>query len=120
MTDDKTQRKTTRRRFLRGAAVGAAGATLVGCAGGEPADGSGPAVHTNKHLTWRLASSFPRSLDTLFGCAETLSECLETMSGGRFRLRQHRPSRSRQACGHQFKAELRCRYLGFRRSELES
>ncbi len=86
MTDDKTQRKTTRRRFLRGAAVGAAGATLVGCAGGEPADGSGPAVHTNKRVTWRLASSFPRSLDTLFGCAETLSECLETMSGGRFRL----------------------------------
>jgi TRAP-type mannitol/chloroaromatic compound transport system substrate-binding protein len=69
--------------------VGAAGATLAGCTGGDPDEGSGPAVHTNKRVIWRLASSFPRSLDTLFGCAEALSECLETISAGRFRLRPY-------------------------------
>ena len=89
MADDKTRRKHTRRRFLRGAVVGAAGATLAGCSGSSSSEDSGPAVHTNKRVTWRLASSFPRSLDTLFGCAETLSECLESMSGGRFRLRPY-------------------------------
>ena len=89
MADDKTRRKTTRRRFLRGAAVGAAGATLAGCSGGAPGEGTGPVVQTNKRVTWRLVSSFPRSLDTLFGCAERLSECLESMSAGRFRLRPY-------------------------------
>ena len=28
---------------------------------------SGPAVQTQKKIRWNLASSFPRSLDTLFG-----------------------------------------------------
>ena len=88
MADDKTRPRPTRRRFLQGAAVGA-GATLAGCSGGGAGEGNGPAVHTGKRVTWRLASSFPRSLDTLFGCAETLSECLETISAGNFRLRPY-------------------------------
>ena len=89
MSENKKPVDPTRRRFLRGAAVGAAGATLAGCTTGTPAGESGPAVHTSERLTWRLASSFPRSLDTLFGCTETLAECLQTMSGGRFRLRPY-------------------------------
>ncbi|NIM00900.1 MAG: ABC transporter substrate-binding protein [Acidobacteria bacterium] len=89
MADKGEHRRTTRRRFLHGAAVGAAGATLAGCTGSAPADGSAPAVQGNKRVTWRLASSFPRSLDTLFGCAETLAESLESMSGGMFRVRPY-------------------------------
>ena len=86
----KNDKKPSRRRFIRGAATGAAGAVgaaLTGCAGQAP--GSGPAVHTAERVTWRLASSFPRSLDTLFGCAEGLAESLESMSGGTFRLRPY-------------------------------
>jgi TRAP-type mannitol/chloroaromatic compound transport system substrate-binding protein len=88
MADKKTPQDPTRRRFLRGAAAGVAATTLAGCSSGT-GEAAGPAVHTGKNVIWRLASSFPRSLDTLFGATETLSECLETMSGGRFRIRPY-------------------------------
>ena len=87
MADETTRGATTRRRFLRGAAAGAAGAAVVACSGDTT--NSAPAVQTGRRVIWRLASSFPRSLDTLFGCAETLVECLESMSGGMFRLRAY-------------------------------
>ena len=69
-----------RRDFLKKlagstAVVGTAG--LAAC-GGEQA--SGPAVHTGKKVRWRLASSFPRSLDTLFGGAEVLAERVKAMT----------------------------------------
>ena len=50
-----------RRSFLRGAAAGVAAATAAAPAIAQ----SQPAIH------WRMASSFPKSLDTLFGAAET-------------------------------------------------
>ena len=85
-----------RRDFLRRAGAGLAGAGvagLAGCAGGEsdsdPAGGSGPAVHTRKRIQWRLASSFPRGLDTIYGGAEVLAERLEAMSEGRFKIRPY-------------------------------
>ena len=31
--------------------------------------GAAPAVHAQPALRWRLASSFPKSLDTIFGAA---------------------------------------------------
>ena len=72
-----------RREFLRGAGVGAAGA-LVGCGG--PQGEGGPAVQTQRKVQWRLASSFPSSLDTLYGGAEVLAERVEAMSGGSFKI----------------------------------
>ena len=76
----------TRRGFLKGAAVGAAGAAITGCATG---DAESAAVHTQERVTWRLASSFPRSLDTLFGCNEELAKRLEAISGGTFTIRAY-------------------------------
>ncbi len=74
-----------RRKFLkRGLAAAGAGAVAAcGGGGGE----RGPAVHTRQSVTWRLASSFPRSLDTIYGAAEVLAERVEAMSEGRFRVR---------------------------------
>ena len=74
-----------RRRFLGHGALGLGAATLAACAG--DAGGDAPAVQTNKKVTWRLASSFPRGLDTIFGAAEVMAERLEKMSDGRFRVR---------------------------------
>ena len=76
----------TRRDFLHRSLIGTAAlaGTAAGCAG--PQDGA-PAVHTQKSVTWRLASSFPRGLDTIFGAAEVLAERLEAMSDGKFRIR---------------------------------
>ncbi len=74
-----------RRDLLRHAVLGASGAALVaGCAG---APGAAPAVRTRTRLNWRLASSFPRSLDTIYGAAEVLAKRLESLSEGAFSVR---------------------------------
>ena len=69
-----------RRRVLQ---LGGAG-LLVACGQKE---GSGPAVHTKKKVRWRMASSFPRSLDTLYGSAEILAERVKVMTDGNFDIR---------------------------------
>jgi TRAP-type mannitol/chloroaromatic compound transport system substrate-binding protein len=43
--------------------------------------GSGPII------TWRLASSFPKGLDTIFGASESLAKRVSDLSGGRFTIR---------------------------------
>lgn len=75
-----------RRAFL-GALV--AGAAVGACEGPKPrprarstsVDGDGP------RTVWRLASSFPRSLDTIYGAAEVLAERVAAMTDGRFEIR---------------------------------
>ncbi len=75
-----------RRRFLRQGLAGAAGAGAVAACGG-PSGSEAPAVHTQKSVTWRLASSFPPGLDTIYGAAEVMAQRVEAMSDGRFRIR---------------------------------
>jgi len=78
-----------RRDFLKKLASGTAvagAAGLAACAGSEQ---GGPAVHTGKKVRWRLASSFPRSLDTLFGGAEVLAERVSAMTDGQFDIRAY-------------------------------
>jgi len=36
--------------------------------------GMAPAVHAQEAIRWRLASSFPKSLDTIYGSAETFAK----------------------------------------------
>jgi TRAP-type mannitol/chloroaromatic compound transport system substrate-binding protein len=67
-----------RREFLRKAGVGAA----AGAAVAAPA-----IVKAQPTLNWRLASSFPKSLDTLFGAAEHAAKRVAEMSGGKFNIR---------------------------------
>lgn len=75
-----------RRTFLAKASVGTA-ALAAGCGGGSQGEAGGPAVQARPRVRWRLASSFPRSLDTIFGAAETLSTRLEALTEGRFSVR---------------------------------
>ncbi len=75
-----------RRDFLKGAGVGvaaSAAAALQACAKKESAGAAGelPAIH------WRLASSFPKSLDTIYGAAEVLANRLDKITGGKFQIR---------------------------------
>ena len=51
--------------------------------------GVAPAVHAQAAVRWRLASSFPKSLDTIFGSAEMLSKTVKAMSGGKFEISVH-------------------------------
>ena len=57
---------------------------------GVLAAGTAPAlVHAQANLRWRLASSFPKSLDTIFGAAELFAKKVGEMSGGKFQISVH-------------------------------
>ena len=66
-----------RRRFLTAAALGAAGAA-AGAAPVRAADAP--------EVTWRLTSSFPKSLDLLFGGADLFARQVHDITGGRFHI----------------------------------
>ena len=53
------------------------------------AAGAAPAVHAQSTLRWRIASSFPKSLDTLFGVCEVFAKKVGELSGGKFTVSTH-------------------------------
>ena len=81
-----------RRNFVQKATaglVGTAGAVaLAGCGNNENASGSA-AVHTQPKLRWRLVSSFPRSLDTIFGASDVLTNRVKELTNGNFEIRAY-------------------------------
>ena len=56
---------------------------------GVLAAGVAPAVHAQAAIRWRLASSFPKSLDTIYGGAEVFANAVKAMSGGKFEISVH-------------------------------
>jgi TRAP-type mannitol/chloroaromatic compound transport system substrate-binding protein len=75
-----------RRDFARTAAVAGAG-LLAGCGEGPGARRHAAAVHDRPRVQWRLASSFPRGLDTIFGAAEGLARRVSEATDGLFEIR---------------------------------
>ena len=67
-----------RRSFVRGAGI--AGVLAAGVA---------PAVHAQATIRWRLTSSFPKSLDTLFGVNDVFAKKVSDMTGGKFQISTH-------------------------------
>ncbi|WP_319799591.1 TRAP transporter substrate-binding protein [Lichenihabitans sp. PAMC28606] len=70
-----------RRRFIATAA--ATGVLVAGTARGEDAPS---AATPTPDVIWRLTSSFPKSLDLMFGGAETFARVVGDLTGGRFRI----------------------------------
>ena len=68
-----------RRKFISRGAVGAAGAAAV-----TQAIAQAPAL---PNIRWRCASSFPKSLDTIYGGAEVIAKRVEQLTGGKFQIR---------------------------------
>ncbi|WP_435102673.1 TRAP transporter substrate-binding protein [Arhodomonas sp. AD133] len=70
-----------RRDFVKTAGLGAvAGAASVGA----------PYVHAQSpRVRWRMATSWPTSLDTIFGGAEHIAERVKELTGGRFDIRPY-------------------------------
>jgi TRAP-type mannitol/chloroaromatic compound transport system substrate-binding protein len=66
---------------------------------GVLATGIAPPVHAQPVIRWRLASSFPKSLDTLFGGAELFAKSVRSMSGGKFDISTHAPGELMPAFG---------------------
>jgi TRAP-type mannitol/chloroaromatic compound transport system substrate-binding protein len=56
---------------------------------GVLAAGVAPAVHAQAAIRWRLSSSFPKALDTIYGAAEVFAKQLKAMSGGKFEVSVH-------------------------------
>src|SRR5258708_27266953 len=67
-----------RRQFINGTGAGMAGILAAGVA---PAFAQG-----GPEIKWRLASSFPKSLDTIYGAAETMSKRIAACTGGKFQV----------------------------------
>ena len=66
-----------RRAFIKTATAGIAGSTLA-----APA-----IVHSQPAIQWRLAASWPKSLDTLFGGAEMVARRVGEITEGKFQIR---------------------------------
>lgn len=56
---------------------------------GVLAAGAAPAVHAQPVVRWRIASSFPKSLDTIYGSADVFANAVKSMTGGKFDVSVH-------------------------------
>jgi TRAP-type mannitol/chloroaromatic compound transport system substrate-binding protein len=57
---------------------------------GVLAAGAAPAiVSAQAAVRWRLSSSFPKALDTIYGAAEVFAAKVKAMSGGKFEISTH-------------------------------
>ena len=66
-----------RRQFLKNAGLGVAGAAVV----------SAPAIaQSMPEIKWRLTSSFPKSLDTIYGAAEVFSKAVAEATDNKFQI----------------------------------
>lgn len=68
-----------RRNFLRGAGIGVAASAVA-----APAIAQG-----TPEIKWRLTSSFPKSLDTIYGAAEYVSKAVSEATDGKFQIQVH-------------------------------
>ena len=86
-----------RRELLKVAALGAAGATsaaiVSSCNSSSPtastaSTNSGSATTDSglPTIEWQMATSWPVSLDTIFGGAQTLADRVSAMTGGKFKI----------------------------------
>src|SRR6266850_6955986 len=78
-SDHSTVRGTRmkRRSFLKKAALGVAAGTVAA-----------PAIaQSQPTIQWRMAASWPKSLDTLFGGAELVAKRVSDITEGKFQIR---------------------------------
>ena len=65
-----------RRQFIKAAGLGAIGSAVAA-----------PAIaQSAPEIKWRLTSSFPKSLDTIYGAAETFSRMVAEMTDNKFQI----------------------------------
>lgn len=85
-----------RRSFLLKASAVAATGALAACGKEEKpaapaASASAPAapavIGSNPAVEWRMASSFPKSLDTIYGGGELLAQRVKELTDGKFNIK---------------------------------
>ncbi|BDA85275.1 ABC transporter substrate-binding protein [Aureimonas sp. SA4125] len=70
-----------RRTFITKAGVAASGAAAASVTLAAPA-----LAQANPEIRWRLTSSFPNTLDTIYGGAQVLSKAVSAMTDGKFTI----------------------------------
>jgi TRAP-type mannitol/chloroaromatic compound transport system substrate-binding protein len=71
-----------RRKFITTAAIGGVSAAALASSFPKPA-----IAQSQPEIKWRLASSFPKSLDTLFGGAEQIAKRVAEATDNKFQIR---------------------------------
>jgi TRAP-type mannitol/chloroaromatic compound transport system substrate-binding protein len=79
MNNEAPTKALKRRSFLKTAGIGAAASTLAAPAIAQSAN--------QPEIKWRLVSSFPKSLDTLYGAAEYLAKRVAAATDDKFQIR---------------------------------
>ena len=73
---------TDRRKFIGKAALATAGAAATAASAfPKPAIAQGM-----PELKWRMTSSFPKSLDTIYGAGEVFAKAVSDMTDGKFQI----------------------------------
>ena len=76
--------KMKRRQFITNSTISAiTSATLVSC---QSNNNSTVQANSLPSIQWKMVTSWPKSLDTIFGGAETVCNKVSDMSGGRFQI----------------------------------
>lgn len=73
-----------RRKLINHAALGAATAALAACS--PTANNPQSSSSDLPTVKWKMATSWPKSLDTIFGGAQTICDRVAAMTGGRFTI----------------------------------
>jgi len=76
-----------RRQFLKLASMGALGAAaLAACSSGDPDVDEAAGDESLPEVEWEIATSWPTSLDTIYGGATTFADRVAAMTGGKFMI----------------------------------
>jgi len=76
-----------RRTFVKKTALGTAATSILTSCSEEESQLNENSPVSGPDINWRITSSFPPSLDMLFGAADLLAERVETLTGGHFKIR---------------------------------
>ncbi|NES87069.1 MAG: ABC transporter substrate-binding protein, partial [Moorea sp. SIO2B7] len=74
-----------RRKFIGNVAISATTATVV-TACNQATNAPGVKADSLPNVRWKMVTSWPKSLDTIFGGAETVCDRVKEMTGGRFTI----------------------------------
>ena len=75
-----------RRNLFRGSLFAAGGATLTACSREKLEDNASSVLNDQPVVQWRMATSWPKNLDILFGGAEGICQQVSAMTNGRFTI----------------------------------
>lgn len=75
-----------RRKLIGHAAIGAASAAALASCSPTASNSQSTAVNTQPRVRWKMATSWPKSLDTIFGGAQTICDRVSAMTDGRFSI----------------------------------